>query len=170
MKTYTVEQSAIAHWLFSSSKSAVLWLVVRLYVGWEWLYAGWEKLINPDWASGQGVIGFLHGALTKTTGAHPDVQSWYAAFIQNIAIPNATVFAQLVQWGEFLVGVALILGAFVGIASFFGMVLNFAFMLAGAVSINPILLFLEAFLFLARKVAGYWGADRYLRARFRRWM
>jgi thiosulfate dehydrogenase [quinone] large subunit len=37
--------------------------------------------------------------------------------------------------------------------------MNMNYMLAGAVSINPILLFLELLLILAWRVAGYLGAD-----------
>ncbi|MFL5802549.1 MAG: hypothetical protein ACJ8CR_12520 [Roseiflexaceae bacterium] len=41
-----------------------------------------------------------------------------------------TWFAKLVAYGEFLIGVALILGAFVGIAVFFGALLNWNFIMA----------------------------------------
>ena len=40
---YTIEQSPFAHFLFNSKKSALLWLVIRLYVGYEWILAGYEK-------------------------------------------------------------------------------------------------------------------------------
>lgn len=36
---------------------------------------------------------------------------WYAAFLENISLPNAGVFTFLVAWGELLVGIGLILGA-----------------------------------------------------------
>jgi uncharacterized membrane protein YphA (DoxX/SURF4 family) len=41
-----------------------------------------------------------------------------------------------VSWGETLVGVGLILGAFTGIAALFGSLMNMNYLLAGAVSIN----------------------------------
>ena len=49
-------------------------------------------------------------------------------------------FASLVAFGEFMIGVALILGAFVGIAAFFGALLNWNFIMARAASTNPVLL------------------------------
>ncbi|MEZ4562461.1 MAG: hypothetical protein R2853_06955 [Thermomicrobiales bacterium] len=64
--------------------------------------------------------------------------------------------------GEVLIGLGLIFGALVGIAAFFGTLMNFSFMLAGTTSTNPVLFGLAVFLVLAWKVAGYWGLDRYL--------
>ena len=73
-----------------------------------------------------------------------------------------TWFAKLVAWGEVLIGLGLLIGALVGIAAFFGTVMNFSFMLAGSASTNPVLFGLAVFLVLAWKVAGYWGLDRWL--------
>src|SRR4029077_12190478 len=71
-------------------------------------------------------------------------------------------FAKLVVYGEILIGVGLIVGAFVGVAAFFGALMNMNFMLAGSASTNPVLFFLAVGLMLAWKVAGYYGADRVL--------
>jgi thiosulfate dehydrogenase [quinone] large subunit len=71
-------------------------------------------------------------------------------------------FAKLIAWGEVLVGLGLLVGALVGIAAFFGTVMNFSFMLAGSASTNPVLFGLAVFLVLAWKVAGFWGLDRWL--------
>lgn len=56
----------------------------------------------------------------------------------------------------------LILGALTGIAAFFGVLMNFNYLLAGTVSTNPILGFLGILLVLAWRIAGYWGLDRWL--------
>jgi thiosulfate dehydrogenase [quinone] large subunit len=66
----------------------------------------------------------------------------------------------LVTYGEIIIGVALILGIFTGIAAFFGSFLNLNFLLAGAVSSNPILLLLQLFLILAWRTAGWLGLDQ----------
>jgi thiosulfate dehydrogenase [quinone] large subunit len=49
-----------------------------------------------------------------------------------------------------------------GIAAFFGVFMNLNYLLAGTVSVNPVLGFLGIFLVLAWRVAGYYGVDRYL--------
>ena len=73
-----------------------------------------------------------------------------------------TWFAKLVAIGEFLVGLGLVVGALVGIAAFFGTVLNFNFMLAGTTSTNPVLFALTVVIVLGWKVAGWIGLDRFL--------
>ncbi len=61
-----------------------------------------------------------------------------------------------------LIGVALVIGAFVGVAAFFGLFMNWNFIMAGAASTNGLLLVLAALLVVAWKVAGYIGADYFL--------
>jgi thiosulfate dehydrogenase [quinone] large subunit len=151
--------------LFGNVNWAWLWLIVRVYVGWTWLYAGWEKLTNPAWVgnqAGTALTGFINNALTKASGEHPDVQNWYAAFLHNIVLPHAYAWSHLVAFGESLVGIGLILGAFAGIAAFFGILMNLNYLMSGAVSVNPILLMLSIFLVLAWKTIGWWGLDRWL--------
>ena len=161
----SVEDSPITRALFNNVHWAWIWLILRVWVGWHWLLSGWGKLHNPAWTgsnAGTALSGFVSNALTKTSGAHPDVQSWYAWFLQHIVLPNVTPWSYLVAFGEFLVGIALILGIFTGIAAIFGSFMNFNYLLAGAVSINPILFVPAIFLILAWKTAGWWGLDRWL--------
>lgn len=142
-----------------------IWLVLRVYVGYEWLIAGWAKVNNPVWVgpkAGVAVSGFLNGALEKTGGQHPDVSGFYGAFIHNVALPNAATFSYLVAFGELLVGIGLILGIFTGISAFFGAFMNMNYLFAGTVSTNPILFVVELFLILAWRTAGFIGVDRYL--------
>lgn len=165
MATYTLQQSWFPHFFFTNPKSAPLWLIVRVYVGYEWLIAGWDKVLNPAWFgsdAGASITGFVTGALAKTTGAHPDVQMWYASFLQNAVLPYPAAWANAIAVGEVLVGLGLIVGCVTGIAAFFGLFMNLNFMLAGTVSVNPILFTLSIFLILAWRVAGYWGLDRYV--------
>ena len=90
------------------------------------------------------------------------MQGWYAWFLQNLVLPNAAFWSYLVAWGEVLVGIALILGIFTGIAAFFGSFMNINYLLAGTVSTNPILFVIALFLILAWKTAGWWGLDRWV--------
>lgn len=155
----------ISKLFFASTKLSALWLIIRVYVGWQWFVAGLEKVQSPLWVgekSGVALTGFLHGALAKTGGAHPDVSGWYGAFLSNFVLQNTSLFSHLVAYGELLVGIALIIGAFTGIAAFFGAFMNMNYLLAGTISTNPVLFFFELFLILAWRVAGWWGADRYL--------
>src|SRR6266700_876700 len=175
-----VPEPPIARFLFADTRMAWLWLIVRLYVGYQWITAGLEKLtgysftfdasfgqkLSSPWVfgthNGAAIKGFVAGALAQTGGPHPAVQGWYASFLQSVVLPNATLFAYLVTFGEVLIGLGLIFGVLTGIAAFFGVFMNLNFLLAGAVSINPIIGTLALFLVLAWRVAGYYGVDRYL--------
>jgi thiosulfate dehydrogenase [quinone] large subunit len=165
MKQYIIKDSPLATFLFDNEKMAFFWLVVRIYVGWQWLSAGWEKLYSSVWAgpsAGGALSGFINGALSKTAGTHPDVQGWYAYFLQHIVLPHANLWSHMVTYGEVIVGVALIIGAFTGIAAFFGLFMNLNYLLAGTVSINPILFVFSIGLLMAWRISGYIGVDRFL--------
>jgi len=151
--------------LFNNSRLTWLWLIVRLYVGYAWLHAGWGKVTDSAWVgenAGASITGFLKGAIAKTSGAHPAVQGWYGSFLENLIIPNSTFFSYIIAYGELLVGIALILGIFTGIAAFFGAFMNLNFLLAGTTSTNPILFTLAILLILARKPAGVLGLGKVL--------
>ncbi|MEK7582803.1 MAG: DoxX family membrane protein [Patescibacteria group bacterium] len=160
----------IKQFLFADRRMAWLWLIVRLYVGWVWLMAGWEKIGNPAWTGDQAGIalaGFVKGALAKTVGEHPDVSGWYASFLQNFVASHTAFWSYLVAYGEVLVGIALILGLFTTLAAFFGGFMNLNYLLAGTVSINPQLLVLALLLLVAHKIAGWWGLDRFVLPKLR---
>ncbi len=149
--------------LFNDVRLSWLWLILRLWLGWRWLEAGWAKVQNPAWTgpnSGAPIQGFVQGALAKTGGEHPDVPGWYAAFLQSVVLPNAGFWSKLVAYGEVAVGIALILGLFTGIAAFFGGFMNFNYLLAGTVSTNPMMFLVAGLLVLAWKTAGWLGLDR----------
>ena len=42
-----LNEPAVSRLLFADPRLAPLWLLLRVYVGYEWLTAGWGKLINP---------------------------------------------------------------------------------------------------------------------------
>ena len=160
-----LREGPVAWFLFHDARASVIWLVVRLYLGWQWISAGWEKVQEPAWTgnqAGTALAGFVNGAVGKSTGEHPAVQDWYATFLKDVVLPNQGLFAHLVAYGELLVGIALILGALTGIAAFFGIMMNANYLLAGTVSTNPILAFLAIFLVLAWRNAGWLGLDRWL--------
>jgi thiosulfate dehydrogenase [quinone] large subunit len=140
---------------------------IRIFLGWEWLTAALEKLTTQRslWlgsTAGGAVTAFVDGALAKSTGAHPDVTAWYAAFLRAAVLPHPALFANLVVVGELSVGLALVLGLFTGLAAFVGGLLNLVFLFAGTTSVNPQMFVLATWLVLAWRVAGRWGLDRWV--------
>src|SRR5215203_2936758 len=161
-----IPEPNVSRLLFADTRLSPLWLVVRVYLGYLWLVAGWEKLVDPSgvWVgskAGAAVAGFAQGAMQQTAGEHPQVTGWYAAFLKNVVIPNAALFSYLVTFGEILVGIALILGLFTGIAAFFGGFMNASYVFAGVAGANPLMFLLAVLIMMAWRVAGYWGLDHW---------
>ena len=42
------EEPRFAQWLFASPAAGLMWLVVRVYIGYEWLHAGWGKVTGTE--------------------------------------------------------------------------------------------------------------------------
>ena len=146
---------------------SLIWLPLRFFVGREWLTAGEHKIRDDAWMSGGTALqGYFERVTTVPEGrpTSPAGQyGWFEDFIKYM-LDNEwyTWFAKVIAVGEFMVGVGLIVGALVGIAAFFGTVMNFNFQLAGSASSNPVLFGLGVLLVLGWKVAGWWGLDRVL--------
>lgn len=115
-------------------------------------------------SGGAALRGFAGGAITEgAAGEHPQVAyGWYVMFLEWIRDSAYSWMAPLVAVGEVVIGVALILGAFVGIAAFLGVVLNFSFVFAGSAGVNPLFLIIGLLLVLAWRNAGWYGLDRFL--------
>ena len=158
--------------------TGIVWLVVRLWLGYEWLSAGIEKVFGEGSAAwvgpkaGTAVAGFLKGAIAKSplapgfdvTNAHPAVQLWYAQLAQNVFLPNAALFSYMVAFGELLVGVALIVGLFTRFSALMGVLMNLAYLFAGTVSTNPNLLVVGLVIVLVGGLAvSYYGLDYFAR-------
>jgi len=131
-------------------------ILLRVYLGWQWMTAGWGKITGEGFNAG----GFLNGVVANETVAQ--YYPTYHAFIESFALPNAGAFSFMVAWGEFLVGLGLILGILTTAAAFFGIMMNFAFMFAGTVSTNPWMTLLTIFILAAGYNAGKFGGDRYV--------
>lgn len=164
-KGHVIQDPPLVQKLLNDPRAAWFWLIPRVWLGLQWLDAAQHKLTDPKWVqTGEALKGFWMNAVKiPETGRPPIAFDWYRAFIQMLLDAQAyTWFAKLVTAGELLVGIALILGAFTGIAAFFGGFMNWNFMMAGSASTNPVLFTIAVGLILAWKVAGYIGADYFL--------
>ena len=125
-KVFQAEQASdpgIIKTIFGSPKMALIWTPIRLYVGWQWITAGIEKVNNPAWTrSGTALKGFWANVVKVDPGQKGAAihYGWYHDFLKYM-LDNSwyTWFAKLIAFGETAIGLALIVGAFVGIAAFF---------------------------------------------------
>jgi thiosulfate dehydrogenase [quinone] large subunit len=91
------------------------------------------------------------------------VFDWYRGFIEYLISAEAhTWFSKIIIFGELAIAIGLILGAFVGVAAFFGGLMNWSFIMAGSASTNGMLFAIATWLVLAWRNAGWIGLDRWL--------
>src|SRR5438552_2695739 len=61
----------------------IVWLAIRVWLGWQWASSGWGKLNNPAWMDGTKIIGFWQASLAEYGKPNSDVAyDWYSAFIK----------------------------------------------------------------------------------------
>ncbi len=160
-----IEGPGFARFLFDNSRAGLVWLPIRLFLGFNWLEAGLHKATGTGWLDGGAALkGYWTAAVAiPDKGSGPITYDWYREFISFLLNGgHYTWFAPLVTFGEILVGIGLILGALTGFAAFFGAFMNMSYLLAGTASTNPVMFALAIGLILAWKVAGYYGVDRVL--------
>ena len=93
------------------SRCQLTWLVVlRVAIGWHFLYEGIAKLINPSWSSLAYLVdsaGFMSGIFNAMAG--------------NEGVVKVVDFCN--EWGLVLIGLGLILGIFTNLSAYAGMAL-----------------------------------------------
>ena len=154
--------------LLRDPRMGLAWLAARLWLGWIWLHAGWEKITDSAWVGSDvpaGINGFLTNASSPeaTSGPFPPVSSWYAWLIENAWLPADTFFSYLIAIGQVAVGIALLIGLFTAASAFFGAFMNLNFMLAGALGAgeNPIMFGLSLGIVFCGSAAYVYGVDRF---------
>lgn len=91
-------------------------LALRLVMGWVFLQAGIEKLLDPNWTA----AGYLQNAVADTN----PLQGLFAD------MAGMAWVDPLVVYGQLLIGIALILGVLVRWAAFWGVVMLALFWLS----------------------------------------
>lgn len=93
-----------------SNRQLTLLVVLRVLIGWHFLYEGLSKLVNPDWSS----VAFLL-----------DSQGFLSSFFQSLATnPDVLKIVDFLNiWGLILIGLGLILGLFSRLSIIAGMLL-----------------------------------------------
>jgi thiosulfate dehydrogenase [quinone] large subunit len=161
----------LADWLYRSSIASVIWLGVRLWLGYSWMNAGYQKIWGSEksafwFGGGAGVKGFATaGVAGSTAGKGGASYGWWAGFLHNFVLPNASWIAKLVALSELMIGIALILGLFTGLAALAGLLLNLTYMFSGSAGVNPMYAIASMGLILGWRNAGWLGLDRFALSR-----
>ena len=154
-----LRQNKVAMWILT---------VIRVYLGWLWLQAGWEKLTANGGFHAESII---TGAIQQGTGITAKLYPypWFVHFLN--ATTNhghdTSFFNFIVPWGEFFVGLGLIFGTFTLAAAFFGLLMNFTFLLSGVIFVNatfanPTYIFFGIFVLIGGFNSGKIGLDYWI--------
>ena len=153
------------------------WLaMLRIVVGLYFVKALWTKLsitlvggffplpiVSERW------IGVMPTLVEKQAAGNPIL--FYKAFLEEVVLPNARLFAQLTAWGEVLVGIGLTLGLLNGFAALVGLLLSISYGLAtqwmtpNQFGFHLVLVTVMLAFFMTRAGRG-WGLDAWLAWRF----
>lgn len=89
----------------------VTWLVIlRVFIGWHFMYEGWVKILNPKWTS-----------LPYLLDSKGPMASFFINLTQNDTL--MLIINYVNEWSLFLIGLCLILGLFFKLAAIGGMLL-----------------------------------------------
>jgi thiosulfate dehydrogenase (quinone) large subunit len=93
------------------SKSQLSWLVVlRIFIGWHFLFEGMVKVLNPNWT-----------ATAYLMDSQGMFRSMFTGMAGNAALMNSVDF--LNKWALVLIGLGLLLGCFARLSCIGGMLL-----------------------------------------------
>jgi thiosulfate dehydrogenase (quinone) large subunit len=115
----------------SSAFSGWMLLPQRLFLALTFLYAGVQKLVDPQFFHkatpgyiGNQIIGFAHGSPLHT-------------ILIKVVLSHAVLFGWAVALGEVAIGLGVLLGALFRPAAFFGLLLSTMFFLTASWNVYP---------------------------------
>jgi thiosulfate dehydrogenase [quinone] large subunit len=116
-----------------SNHSAPAWalLPLRLFLGITFIYAGIQKLDDPQYFN-PSAPGYIGKQITGFAAASP-----LHNLLLHVAVPHALFFGLLVAYGEIAIGVGVLAGLLLRPAAFFGLLLNIIFFLSASWRVYP---------------------------------
>lgn len=137
-------------------------VVLRLYVGWVFMSAGYAKIVGDVGAR----------LVTDQSSRIAHAPNWYRWFGEDVVLQHPALFAALIQWGELAGGVLLFLGALtrpVGFALAF-MLLNFYYCGPASQESYVLLLIVCALALGISRAGNRAGLDGWIGSSLPRWL
>jgi len=150
------KSSQAVEWLRTSKAMAIVWTAARVWLGIMWMEAGVAKIFgaeNPAFLhnNGAGVAGFAsHGVAAY---------SWWGSFLHSFVVPNAGAIGVLVAFGEFAIGVGLVLGLFTRVAAIASLLLLFTYVMSGTASVCAFYALFSIVILATWRTSSWIGAD-----------
>jgi thiosulfate dehydrogenase [quinone] large subunit len=162
---YQLRDPKVATLLFSDTRMSIVWLLARVYLGWQWLDSGRQRVTTGEWMYGGQALraNWVHVVADPGSGGTAMTTGWYRDLIRYM-LDNGWYdwCGKVIAVSEVVIGLALVLGLLTGIAAFIGSLLTFSIVLAGVTSANPLVFIVALGVMAAWKVAGYIGLDAFV--------
>ncbi len=104
---------------------------LRLFLGLTFLYAGIQKLTDPQFFNpraagyiGRQILAFAHGSPIK-------------GVLLSVVLPHATFYGGLIAYGEIAIGLGTLVGFLARPAAAFGLLLSLVFFLSASWNVHP---------------------------------
>src|SRR5512138_2848761 len=94
-----LQAPSIIEMAFNDKRFSIIWLVIRLWLGWQWVEAGLHKVTSPAWMqTGVALKGFWTAAVQIPAEGRPPIAfAWYREFLQYMLDTQAyTWFAKII--------------------------------------------------------------------------
>ncbi len=120
--SYRLTTPAFSKWIL---------LPLRLFLGTTFIYAGVQKLTDPQFfaPSAPGYIGKQIIAFATGSPIH--------GFLLAVVAPHASLFGYLVSYGEIAIGLGALVGFLLRPAAFFGILISLLFFLSATWRVRP---------------------------------
>lgn len=106
-------------------------LPMRLFLGLTFMYAGFEKLTNPEFFEPEAV-----GYIGKQILAFAQESPIHNLLVNTVA-PNALLYGLLISYGEIAIGLGTLFGFLARPAAFFGLLISTMFFLSATWRVQP---------------------------------
>lgn len=146
-----------------SVTGAAVW-PLRLFLGFTFLRASWDKLVDPAFFN-PAAAGYVGHQLALGASSSP-----LGGLLTGFIVPNATLFGMLTMAGELLIGLAVLLGWYTRFSAILGLFINLMFYLTITWDVQPYyygadIVFVVAWLTLVLTGPGPLSVDAYLKQR-----
>lgn len=153
-----------ARWLAVLRIVVGLWFIKGMWTKWVWVGGFLPIPVATDrWVESMSRI--------VTGYAESTPIDWYRAFLEQVVLPNAELFANLTAIGEVAVGIGLIFGLLGGVAAMIGLLLTSAYVLGGLG--QPLhrqglrfIVWFAMLAFLFARAGRVWGVDGWIVRRY----
>ena len=85
LRNIQIQDPPLTKTIFSDSRAAWFWVILRVWLGYQWIEAAMHKIGVPAWTeTGAALQGFWSGAVAIPAEGRPPITfDWYRSFIHN---------------------------------------------------------------------------------------